>query len=245
MEDIDAAFPSRQQSTSGTTPLSGSLSSYSPTRTTPLPGSSHSQSDVTFSGLLNVLDGVASSEERLLFMTTNHIERLDPALIRPGRVDVVHLIGNATAYQIRAMFAKFYMTEYSSTVSINNEENSSSISSEMSAQLSQLEAFISVIESSGRTVSMAQLQGHFMRFKHAPEEALSQVMELLKSSPSPVVEGEQNKSDDVMRNESNESHDVSSKGKGQGRGYRELTVAEVDRMVFNPQPDWDKGLKSL
>jgi chaperone BCS1 len=42
------------------------------------------QSHVTFSGLLNVLDGVASTEERILFMTTNHIERLDPALIRTG-----------------------------------------------------------------------------------------------------------------------------------------------------------------
>jgi SpoVK/Ycf46/Vps4 family AAA+-type ATPase len=44
------------------------------------------QSHVTFSGLLNVLDGVASAEERILFMTTNHIERLDPALIRTGHL---------------------------------------------------------------------------------------------------------------------------------------------------------------
>ncbi|KAJ6003700.1 hypothetical protein N7522_006392 [Penicillium canescens] len=42
---------------------------------------------VTLSGLLNVLDGVASQEDRVLIMTTNHIEKLDPALIRPGRVD--------------------------------------------------------------------------------------------------------------------------------------------------------------
>lgn len=43
---------------------------------------------VSLSTLLNVLDGLASSEGRLLIMTTNHIERLDPALIRPGRVDM-------------------------------------------------------------------------------------------------------------------------------------------------------------
>ncbi|KAJ5288354.1 hypothetical protein PENANT_c105G01098 [Penicillium antarcticum] len=42
---------------------------------------------VTLSGLLNVLDGVASQEDRVLIMTTNHIDKLDPALIRPGRVD--------------------------------------------------------------------------------------------------------------------------------------------------------------
>ena len=41
-----------------------------------------------FPGLLNALDGVVASEGRLTFMTSNYPERLDPALIRPGRVDV-------------------------------------------------------------------------------------------------------------------------------------------------------------
>lgn len=48
---------------------------------------------VTFSGLLNCLDGVASTEARILFMTTNYLNRLDPALVRPGRVDVKEYIG--------------------------------------------------------------------------------------------------------------------------------------------------------
>jgi ATP-dependent 26S proteasome regulatory subunit len=39
---------------------------------------------LTFSGLLNAIDGVTSTEGRILFMTTNHVDRLDPALIRPG-----------------------------------------------------------------------------------------------------------------------------------------------------------------
>lgn len=42
---------------------------------------------VSLSALLNVLDGVGSPEGRVLIMTTNHIERLDGTLIRPGRVD--------------------------------------------------------------------------------------------------------------------------------------------------------------
>lgn len=42
---------------------------------------------VTLSGLLNVLDDVSSQEGRVLVMTTNHIEHLDEALIRPGRTD--------------------------------------------------------------------------------------------------------------------------------------------------------------
>ena len=38
-------------------------------------------------GLLNVLDGVVDTPGRIVIMTTNHPEALDPALIRPGRID--------------------------------------------------------------------------------------------------------------------------------------------------------------
>ena len=50
--------------------------------------SSKAKKQVTFSGFLNALDGVRSKEGMIVFMTTNHIEKLDPALIRPGRCDV-------------------------------------------------------------------------------------------------------------------------------------------------------------
>ena len=42
---------------------------------------------VSLSALLNCLDGMGSIEGTLLFMTTNRIDKLDPALIRPGRID--------------------------------------------------------------------------------------------------------------------------------------------------------------
>ncbi|KAI9340134.1 BCS1 N terminal-domain-containing protein [Zopfochytrium polystomum] len=88
LEDIDAAFSKREASdTQGF------------------------QSMVTFSGLLNALDGVAASEERIVFMTTNHIDRLDPALIRPGRVDVKALLDNVTREQARRMFLHFFPWE--------------------------------------------------------------------------------------------------------------------------------------
>ncbi|CAJ0568169.1 unnamed protein product, partial [Mesorhabditis spiculigera] len=63
---------------------------------------------VTMSGLLNAIDGVGCAEERLLFMTTNHVERLDPALIRPGRVDVKEYFGNADQEMMEKMFINFY-----------------------------------------------------------------------------------------------------------------------------------------
>ena len=53
---------------------------------TPRPRSAHGgQSQVTLTGLLNALDGVVASEARLSFLTSNYPERLDPALVRPGR----------------------------------------------------------------------------------------------------------------------------------------------------------------
>jgi mitochondrial chaperone BCS1 len=70
--------------------------------------STDSETGVTLSGLLNALDGVSSRDGRVLFMTTNHPERLDPALIRPGRVDRKIELDHATPDQSRRLFLWFY-----------------------------------------------------------------------------------------------------------------------------------------
>ncbi|KAJ9128791.1 hypothetical protein P3X46_033671 [Hevea brasiliensis] len=52
------------------------------------------QVQVTLSGLLNFVDGLWSScgDERIIVFTTNHKEKLDPALLRPGRMDMhIHM----------------------------------------------------------------------------------------------------------------------------------------------------------
>lgn len=64
---------------------------------------------VTFSGLLNALDGINDLAGRIIFMTTNHLSRLDKALIRPGRVDKVVKVDYANDLQIKGMFEKFYV----------------------------------------------------------------------------------------------------------------------------------------
>ncbi|XP_059295436.1 protein HYPER-SENSITIVITY-RELATED 4-like [Lycium ferocissimum] len=49
---------------------------------------------ITLSGLLNFIDGLWSScgDQRIIIFTTNHIEKLDPALLRPGRMDMhIHM----------------------------------------------------------------------------------------------------------------------------------------------------------
>ncbi|KAF7376913.1 hypothetical protein MSAN_00109100 [Mycena sanguinolenta] len=63
---------------------------------------------LSLSGLLNALDGVAAAEGRILFATTNHLEKLDPALSRPGRMDVWVEFKNASKWQAEALFRNFF-----------------------------------------------------------------------------------------------------------------------------------------
>ncbi|CAL7942836.1 unnamed protein product [Xylocopa violacea] len=137
LEDIDAAFASREESKEIKSAYDG-------------------LNRVTFSGLLNCLDGVASTEARILFMTTNYLERLDPALIRPGRVDVKEYIGWCSEKQIEQMFLRFYRN-------IDNRAN------ELAKQ------FTETIISQKKHVSPAQIQGFFMFYKNNPDDILKNV----------------------------------------------------------------------
>ena len=65
-------------------------------------------SSVTLSGLLNVLDGVVSPHGRVLIMTSNHPEKLDPALTRSGRVDMKISLGPCGLHQIRELFQIYF-----------------------------------------------------------------------------------------------------------------------------------------
>lgn len=127
LEDIDAAFTNRTQ----------------------LKEKGFQGSGVTFSGLLNAIDGVASAEEMITFMTTNHPEKLDPAILRPGRVDYKVLIDNATDYQIGKMFNRFY----------TNEDV-------------KCQRFLKEVEKLQAKVSTAQLQGLFVHNKNDPDGAI-------------------------------------------------------------------------
>jgi mitochondrial chaperone BCS1 len=62
----------------------------------------------TLSGMLNAIDGIAASDGRVLVLTTNYIDRLDPALIRPGRIDLQLAIGTMARAEVVAMAASFF-----------------------------------------------------------------------------------------------------------------------------------------
>eukprot|EP00168_Porphyra_purpurea_P012415 TRINITY_DN3278_c0_g1_i4.p2 TRINITY_DN3278_c0_g1~~TRINITY_DN3278_c0_g1_i4.p2 ORF type:complete len:269 (-),score=147.31 TRINITY_DN3278_c0_g1_i4:360-1166(-) len=64
---------------------------------------------LTFSGLLNALDGLTAAESVIVALTTNaRVEDLDPALIRGGRVDRRWSFGPPSAAQLRGIFAAHY-----------------------------------------------------------------------------------------------------------------------------------------
>lgn len=63
---------------------------------------------VSLAGLLNVLDGIQSPQGALFFLTTNHPEVLDPALIRPGRIDIQLEIGPPSKEQKEELYARFF-----------------------------------------------------------------------------------------------------------------------------------------
>lgn len=96
LEDIDAVWtdrdrevPERDDRTSGS-------------------GSGMPSSRCTLSGLLNVLDGVGSQEGRIVIMTTNKPDRLDSALVRPGRVDMKIYLGQISQRSAEQMFLRMF-----------------------------------------------------------------------------------------------------------------------------------------
>lgn len=104
---------------------------------------------ITFGGLLNAIDGVASQEGRLLFLTTNYPERLHPSLVRPGRIDRRVEIGLCTRPQAHRMFARFYPKA----------------APELAA------AFAAALPDAA--LSMAQLQAFLMGHRDAPADAVA------------------------------------------------------------------------
>lgn len=62
---------------------------------------SKSADGLTMADVLNAIDGIGASEDRVLFMTANHPERLDAALTRAGRVDRRFFIDYARDEELR------------------------------------------------------------------------------------------------------------------------------------------------
>lgn len=68
----------------------------------------NTQTGVTLSGLLNVLDGFYAPTGVMFVMTTNQIGKLDEALLRPGRIDYRLHLGRASDHQKVELYRRFF-----------------------------------------------------------------------------------------------------------------------------------------
>lgn len=74
---------------------------------------------ITLSGLLNSLDGFETPEGLVTILTTNHVERLDEALVRSGRMDRRFHLGYIAAPELERLFAWFYERDVPSAAPAN------------------------------------------------------------------------------------------------------------------------------
>ncbi|KAJ9296745.1 hypothetical protein DTO271G3_4944 [Paecilomyces variotii] len=144
---------------------------------------------VSLSALLNVIDGVASSEGRILVMTTNHIEKLDAALLRPGRIDMSIAFNYSDTDTIRDLYFAIYGDEtrhqqrgkLGSSRSPSCEKTKSHLRHGLSdEQVKQLAAEFASVVPSGE-FSPAEIQGYLLKHKHEPEKAVKTAAEWVQS----------------------------------------------------------------
>ncbi|KAJ6528026.1 P-loop containing nucleoside triphosphate hydrolase protein [Mycena capillaripes] len=164
IEDIDCAFKNRDNEDEE----NGSSDGITMSRPGSIRGSPEGErrSFITLSGLLNVIDGVASEEGRLLFATTNHWDRLDPALSRPGRIDVHVEYELSTADQAGALFMCFFQKFERSSVPASSAQPTPPSEKSMATLA---DAFARAIPA--KEFSTAELQGYLQLHKTSPHEA--------------------------------------------------------------------------
>jgi len=100
-EDIDCMQGSQSRKRTEPDKVKNSPASATQQRDSLQPG-------VTLSGLLNVLDGFFAPTGVLYVMTTNDIDKLDEALLRPGRIDYKLYLGKASDLQKMELYRRFF-----------------------------------------------------------------------------------------------------------------------------------------
>ncbi|KAF9898167.1 hypothetical protein BX616_004395 [Lobosporangium transversale] len=155
--------------------------------------------NVTLSGILNALDGITAQEGSVVFMTTNHIRKLAPALIRPGRCDRKLVFDYADKHQIRGMFLKFFLSRSSEGQATNEpttpvrfrnkkatEKSAAAAAADSDpkeqarkdaydAKIYEIADQICEKITFEDSVTTAQLQGFFMLHRDEPETILDKV----------------------------------------------------------------------
>ena len=118
---------------------------------------------VTFSGILNALDGITTPENMISFITTNFKSNLDSALIRPGRVDKIITFDYAIKEQVIEMYKK-YTCEFYESLDIDKK----------------CDEFYEVLCNLNIKTSTSLLQQYLMCHLDNPEGAIKNIKEMKK-----------------------------------------------------------------
>ncbi|KAI1402711.1 BCS1 N terminal-domain-containing protein [Hypoxylon fuscum] len=148
---------------------------------------------LSLSGLLNILDGVASQEGRVLIMTTNHIDKLDKALIRPGRVDMIVKFGLAdggmTEAIFRAIFAYLDGDEGPDTTDLSlDPEERKTLAEEKTRKRAAHDAHVNALAKEfaakipAHEFSPAELQGFLLKHKRDAQAAIHNMEEFIEQT---------------------------------------------------------------
>ncbi|KAG5969841.1 hypothetical protein E4U58_001057 [Claviceps cyperi] len=183
LEDIDSAglTHTREENPNLFTSLETTTEGSDKKGSTP---STTSSGRISLSGLLNILDGVASQEGRILIMTSNHVEKLDKALIRPGRIDMTIPFGLADSSMAAAIFRAIYALYENETTPSRADEEATDLAA-VQARLAKTRALMSERINEQASIfgdkipplefSPAEIQGLLLRHKHDPEAAIQSV----------------------------------------------------------------------
>ncbi|KAK6810582.1 hypothetical protein RU639_013667 [Aspergillus parasiticus] len=156
LEDIDRAGVTHKRSVSQ---QEGPVSESEESRQTPF------SKGISLSALLNEIDGIAAKENRILVMTTTHAEHLDPALLRPGRVDMTLTFSLANKDTIFQIFCSMYgNNEDMDFVSRNgNPRPLHDLATQFTQQIP------------ADVFSPAEIQEYILQYKSDPEKAVQDV----------------------------------------------------------------------
>jgi len=78
---------------------------------------------ITLDDILNLWDGIRETPGRILIISSNHYNKLDPALIRPGRIDITHELSNASHNTISDIYLHLFGNKIDKTKLLKVKEN--------------------------------------------------------------------------------------------------------------------------
>ncbi|KAI1482120.1 BCS1 N terminal-domain-containing protein [Daldinia eschscholtzii] len=195
---------------------------------------------LSLSGLLNILDGVASQEGRVLIMTTNHIEKLDKALIRPGRVDMIVNFGLAdegmTSAIFRAIFASLDGDEAPDNTADTpiRPEEKEKLEAEKAKKRAADDARVNALaeEFSAKVpaheFSPAEIQGYLMKYKRNAKEAVANVEEFITQTRKDRKEKELKEAEEKRKAEAKAKEEKDKKEKEKKEKEAEETKNESE-----------------